>query len=313
MVRMTEKSKATIRLATRGSKLALTQTQRVADAITRVRPDLEVELVTVTTAPDVHLDRPVTEFGNKGAFVFDLEDAIREGKADAAVHSMKDVPGDIPEDMAIVAVAERVDPRDALVSRTGKSLENLPPGAHIGTSSVRRAGQLLRLRPDLNIRSMRGNVDSRLRRLREGGFDGIIVAAAGMERLGISMDISENFSPEKMVPAAGQGMLCVEAPVDSKFSQLWSAIDIADESICAAAERAFIRVLGADCHSAAGCLCTLKGDRVVINGMVCSPDGKRFEAVEVSGKREEAEKLAEQAAEDILKRGGEEILRAPAQ
>ena len=310
---MTEKSKAIIRLATRGSKLALTQTQRVADAIKKARPDLEVELVTVTTAPDVYLDRPVTEFGNKGAFVHDLEDAIRGGKADAAVHSMKDVPGDIPEDMAIVAVAERVDPRDALVSRTGKTLENLPPGAHIGTSSVRRAGQRLRIRPDLHIRSMRGNVDSRLRRLREGGFDGIIVAAAGMERLGIDLEISENFAPEKMVPAAGQGMLCVEASNDSPFGELWAAIDIADESLCAAAERAFIRVLGADCHSAAGCICTLKGDRVVINGMVCTPDGKRYEAVEVSGKRDEAEKLAVQAAHDILKRGGEEILRAPAE
>lgn len=306
---MTDKTISTIRLATRGSKLALAQTEWVRRAIMAARPGIQVELVTVTTAPDVHLDRPVTEFGNKGAFVQDLEDVVRRGEADAAVHSLKDVPGELPQDMAIVAVRDRMDPRDALVSRSGKGLMRLPPGAHIATSSIRRAGQLLRIRPDVHIRAIRGNVDTRLRRLRDGGLDGIIVAAAGMTRLGLELEISEFLAPEVMVPAPGQGTLCVEAPVDSPYAALWKEIDSPEVSVASRAERAFVRVLGADCHSAAGCLCEVKGDRVLLRAMVCTPDGSRYEATEVAGSRADAEPLAQSAARELLSRGAEELLR----
>ncbi|HWQ14357.1 MAG TPA: hydroxymethylbilane synthase, partial [Roseiflexaceae bacterium] len=194
-------------IGTRASKLALAQTHMVRAALLAAHPGLEVAVQHITTKGDVILDRPLSAIGDKGLFVVEIEEALRAGRVDIAVHSAKDLPSALPPDMALVAFPRRADPRDALVSRGGLRLAALPAGALVGTSSLRRACQLRALRPDLRVEDLRGNVDTRLRKLRDGRYDAIVLAAAGLQRLGLDHEVTEYLAPEVMVPAVGPGVL----------------------------------------------------------------------------------------------------------
>lgn len=299
-----------LRLATRGSALALWQANRVKDTIHRVFPQLEVELVVVTTPPDRNPEKPLHSMGgDKGLFVKEVEDAIRQGRADAAVHSLKDVPSTLSEDMLLAAFPERADVRDVLVSSAAQSVQSLSPGARVGTSALRRRGQLLRLRPDLVVEEVRGNVDTRIRKVAEGVYDAMILAGAGISRIGCTGHISEWLSPDDFIPAAGQGAICVEAPRDTPYIDLWRAIDNPATKICVETERDFVRALGADCRSAAGALCELEHGELRLRGVVCSADGSRHLPVELYCSACSSSDTAKRAAELLLQKGAAEILQ----
>lgn len=297
-----------IRLATRGSALALHQAYRVVSAIRHRCPGVEVELVTLTTTADRLSDRPLREFGDKGLFVRELEQAMLGGRADAAVHSMKDLPCDLPDGLQLAAVTERENAFDALLMHGKSSLHTLPAGSRLATSSLRRQGQLMWIRNDLKIVPVRGNVDTRVRKLREGEFDAMILAVAGLSRLNLSGAISHVMTLKEMIPAAGQGAIGVEAPIDSPFADVWKRIDqrIARLTVCT--ERAFIRSIGADCRTPAACHCLLEGAKLHIHAMVCSPDGVHYLRTEHTSEPSKAQTAAEAAAHDLLSRGAADIL-----
>ena len=268
-----------------------------------------MKLVIISTTPDRRPETPLGALGgDKGLFVAEVEQAIRDGRADAAVHSLKDVPGDLPEDMELVALPERADPRDALLTRANVPLNGLPQGAHVGTSALRRRGQLLRLRPDLRISEVRGNVDTRVRKLREGQFDAMLLASAGLDRLGLDGEIAERLPFEKMLCAAGQGAMAVEAPVGTAFSNLWRQLDNAEVRTCIEAERTFVRAIGADCNSAAGCLCEVHGEEVRLRAVVISSDGAQSLNFDEQGLACATDDLAMRAAEEMLRQGARAIL-----
>ena len=238
----------TIRIATRRSKLALWQAEHVADLLRRAHPALVVELVPMTTQGDRVLDRALAEVGGKGLFVKELETALEEGRAHLAVHSLKDVPMELPPGFVLGAVLEREDPRDAFVSPRHRTLDDLPQGACVGTSSLRRAAQLLALRPDLRIEPLRGNLDTRLRKLDEGQFDAIVLAAAGLKRLGLEARIASLFDTARMTPAAGQGALGIEMRADAaEVGRRLSALVHRPTWLAVQAERAVSRALGGSC------------------------------------------------------------------
>jgi len=298
-----------LRLATRGSALALWQANRVADLVRARFPEQPVELVVVTTQPDRMPEKALHEMGgDKGLFVKEVEDVIRQGRADAGVHSLKDVPGDVPDDMLLVAFPERADTRDVLVSNKSGGLDELLQGALVGTSALRRRGQLLRLRPDLRVEEVRGNVDTRIRKVREGQYDAMILAGAGITRLGLQHEIAEWFHSESFLPAAGQGAISVEAPQDTAFSHIWRQLDDPGIRACVETERELVHRLGADCRSAAGALCTLDHGELRLRGMVCSPDGAQYLPVELYCSACAANDTARRAAEILLEQGARKIL-----
>lgn len=299
-----------VRLATRASALALWQAGRVAEIIGQRCPGVRVELVRVSTVADRHAQRPIREFGDKGVFVKEIEEAILCGNADAGVHSLKDVPGELPEGLDIVAVPERSDPRDVLVTRTGGGLDSLQPGAEMATSSLRRRGQLLRMRPDLVTVEVRGNVETRLQKLRDGRFDALVMAAAGLRRLGRAGEIAEHFATDRMVPAAGQGAIAVEAPAASEFADIWQRIDNPDLAACVCAERDFVAALGGDCHTPVGCHCRIEQGTLSLAAMVCSADGREYLEWTGACGVAEAPGLARTAAQETLDRGGAAIVAA---
>ncbi len=285
-----------IRLATRGSRLALAQAGRAADAIRRQVRGVTVELVPVKTTGDRIPNRPLAEFGDKAVFVREIEDAILGGRADAGVHSLKDLPADLPKGLRIGSVVERGDVREALVSRNGLTLERLRPGAVVGTSSLRRQGQILNARGDLRVQALRGNVETRLAHLAEGRYDAIVVAAAGLERLGLLDRATELLDPAIFVPAAGQGAIVLEVPTRSRFRAAWDAVDDARARLCVEAERAFTRAVGADCNSSVACWCRLARTRVTFIAGHWNPDGCSSCGVVLSAPKEEARRLARDAA-----------------
>jgi hydroxymethylbilane synthase len=299
-----------LRLATRSSALALYQANRVAELIGGKYPDIKVRLVHITTSGDRLQTRPLREFGDKGLFVKEIEEAITRGEADAGVHSLKDVPGELPQGFELPAFPERADPRDALLTHSGRTLSQLPLGAVLGTSSLRRQGQILRIRPDLQILPVRGNVDTRVRKLRNGEFGALILAAAGLHRLGMHAEISEVLSVEEMIPAPGQGIIAVEAPANSPFANVWSELNDPGCETAGLAEREFSRRVGADCRTPAACHCRFEGDRAQILAMVCSPDGRQCITTEQGGSASSAVELAGAAARDVLAQGAEAIIAA---
>ena len=301
-------SRRTLRLATRGSALALHQARRVAGAIHTRCPDVDVEIVNVTTAADRLADKPLREFGDKGLFVRELEQAMLAGRADAAVHSMKDLPGDLPDGLQLAAVTERENAFDALLVNGKSSLHTLPAGSRLATSSLRRQGQIMWIRSDLRILPVRGNVDTRVRKLHEGEFDAMVLAVAGLSRLNLSGAISHVMTLREMIPAAGQGAIGVEAPIDSAFADVWRRIDQRLARLTVCTERAFIRSIGADCRTPAACHCVLEGARLHIYAMVCSADGVHYLRTEHTSDPGKAQAAAEAAARDLLARGAAEIL-----
>ena len=296
-------------IATRKSKLALTQTEWVRGRILATHPEMEVDVLRIRTTGDKVLDKPLAKIGGKGLFVKEIEEALLDGRADLAVHSMKDMPADVPAGLVIGAVPERENPGDALISRGGRHLDAIPEGARIGTSSLRRGAQLLARRPDLHIVPMRGNVDTRLRKLEAGEVDAIILAAAGLSRLGLSDRITQVLPADLMLPAIGQGALAIEIrDGDAATSEAIRVINDAETEITVSAERAFLGTIGGGCEVPVAAAAHLDGERITLRGFVGSVDGHRSIYREGAGEQQDAEALGRAIAREILEAGGEAIL-----
>jgi len=297
-----------IRIATRQSELALWQAEHVADILKRQDDVKKVELVPLSTRGDEILDRSLQKIGGKGLFIKELEVAMQEGRADIAVHSMKDVPVDMPAGFCIAAVLPRASAADALV---GKTLEELPEGARVGSSSLRRVAQLKLLRPDLNIEALRGNVNTRLAKLVNGDFDAIVLAEAGLERLGLAESISQVFTPDEMLPAAAQGVIGIECLADNvELRALLASINNGPASRTCLAERTVARILQANCQSPVAAHATTVGGVMTIKALVAMPDGSQVVRDGVGGSSDDAERLATQLAEQLIANGASEILAA---
>ena len=300
----------TLRIATRKSALALWQAEHVAERLRRAHPGLRVELIGMVTRGDKILDSPLAKVGGKGLFVKELEQGLLEGRADLAVHSMKDVPVDFPAGLGLTAILAREDPRDAFVSNRFPRPDALPPGARVGTSSLRRQCQLAARYPGWAICNLRGNVNSRLAKLDAGEYDAIILAAAGLKRLGLAERIARPLEPEFSLPAIGQGAIGVECRLDdARMRELVAALDDPATRIRVAAERAFNARLQGGCQVPIAGYAVLEGDRLWLRGLVGEPDGSRIVAGEIRGPTDAASTLGATLAEDLLGRGADAILR----
>jgi hydroxymethylbilane synthase len=327
-------TKRKIVIATRGSKLALWQAEWIKSLLGEIDPEFDIELNKIKTTGDKILDVPLAQVGGKGLFVKEIEEAMLRGEADLAVHSMKDVPTDLPEGLHLSAITKREDPRDAFIARTQsipngfatgqaehrtqiiKGFKDLPHGANVGTSSLRRICQLLNKRPDLKITQLRGNVDTRLRKLDEGLFDAIILATAGVKRLGYADRITEKLPVDISLPAIGQGAVGIECRVDDEFiNSLLAKLDHEETSVCVRAERAFLKKLEGGCQVPIAAYARLDSpgllttdSKLIISGLVGSLDGKTLIKASLEGKPEEAESLGLKVAENLLSKGAKEIL-----
>jgi len=297
-----------LRIATRKSQLALWQAEHVATLLRRAHAALEIELVPMLTQGDRIQDRSLAAIGGKGLFIKELEVALEERRADIAVHSMKDLPGDLPEGLGIAAVLERADPRDALLS-AAPGLGDLPRGARVGTSSLRRQAQLLAVRPDLKIETLRGNVDTRLRRLDAGEMDAIVLACAGLIRLGLEPRITERLDPKICLPSVAQGVIGVECRNDDAATRaLLGVLNHPATRVALDAERAFAHRLGGSCQSPIAAHARLDGARLVLEGLVAEPDGTRLFRDSLSGSIEAPADLGLKLAERILAAGAGPLL-----
>jgi hydroxymethylbilane synthase len=300
-----------IRIATRKSALALWQAEYVKARLEQAHPGLRVTLVPMVSRGDKLLDSPLSKIGGKGLFVKELETALLENEADIAVHSMKDVPMDFPEGLGLFCICEREDPRDAFVSNTYASLDELPKGSIVGTSSLRRQAQLLTRRPDLEIRFLRGNVNTRLAKLDAGEYDAIILAAAGLIRLGFEDRITSAISVDDSLPAGGQGAVGIECrSVDSEIHALLAPLHHQDTATRVTAERALNKHLNGGCQVPIACYAVLEGDQVWLRGLVGDPSGGLLLSAQARAPRGDAESLGVQVAEDLLSQGAGDILKA---
>ncbi len=301
----------TVRIATRKSPLALWQAEYVRDRLLAKYPDLQIELVKMVTQGDKILDTPLAKVGGKGLFVKELEQGMLRGDADIAVHSMKDVPVKFPVGLHLAVICEREDPRDAFVSNTYASVDELPRGARVGTSSLRRQCQLRAKRPDLDILDLRGNVNTRLRKLDEGNYDAIILASAGLKRLGFEDRIRSCLSTEQSLPAIGQGAVGIETRSDdARIHTLIAHLNDVHTQTCVLAERAMNHRLEGGCQVPIAGFAELDGGRLRMRGLVGRPDGGEVIRGEIEGPAAEAEKLGTALADDLLSRGAGAILKA---
>ena len=299
----------TLRIATRKSPLALWQSEHVADRLRQAHPGLHVELVPMSTRGDEVLDRSLAAIGGKGLFLKELELAMLRGEADCAVHSLKDVPMELDEPFALPAMLTRHDPADGFVSNLYASLDALPIGARVGTSSLRRQAQLRALRPDLELLDLRGNVNTRLAKLDAGEYDAIVLACAGLERLGMGARIRERLQAPRFIPAAAQGAVAVEVRAgDAATAALFAPLHHADTAACTDAERTMTRLLGGSCRVPIAAYATLKGDKLSLEGLV--GDAKTGKTVRgyASGPASEPEKRGEQVADMLVARGADALL-----
>lgn len=300
-----------LRIATRKSPLALWQAEHVRNALRALHPGLSVELVEMTTKGDKILDTPLAKIGGKGLFVKELEQGMLENQADLAVHSMKDVPVELPEGLHLPVIMAREEPFDAFVSQHHAGLDELPQGAHVGTASLRRQCQILRLRPDLRISPLRGNVGTRLGKLDSGEFDAIILAAAGLKRLGLEDRIRRVVTPDAILPAIGQGAIGIECRRDDpEVAALIAPLDDLATHTRVLAERALNRRLEGGCQVPIAGFAELAGEELYLRGLVGSPDGKKILRGEFRAPATEAEALGKQVAEDLLAQGAEHLLKA---
>jgi len=298
-----------VRIATRQSPLALWQAEYVQQHLLTCHPGLRVELVPMVTRGDVILDTPLAKVGGKGLFVKELEQAMLSDRADIAVHSMKDVPVEFPAGLGLMTICEREDPHDAFVSHHYASVDALPHGAVVGTSSLRRQCQLSARRPDLIIRSLRGNVGTRLSKLDAGEYDAIILAAAGLKRLGLHERIRQIMPAEESLPAVGQGAVGIECRLDDHETiALLAALNDEDTACRVRAERAMNTRLEGGCQVPIGSYAILEGDQLWLRGLVGSPDGSQMICGERRGPRSEAEQMGISLAEELLDKGAREIL-----
>lgn len=298
-----------IRIATRKSALALWQAEYVKARLEQAHPGLKVSLVPMVSRGDKLLDAPLAKIGGKGLFVKELETALLENEADIAVHSMKDVPMDFPEGLGLFCICEREDPRDAFVSNTYDSLDALPPGSVVGTSSLRRQAQLLARRPDLKIHFLRGNVNTRLAKLDAGEYDAIILAAAGLIRLGFEARIRASISVDDSLPASGQGAVGIECrTADAEIHALLAPLHHAETAARVTAERALNKRLNGGCQVPIACYALREGEQLWLRGLVGQPDGGLL--LRAEGRGSDAEALGVQVAEQLLAQGAEAILKA---
>lgn len=301
-------------IATRESSLALWQAEHVKARLQALYPDLDIQLLGMTTQGDRILDVTLNKIGGKGLFVKELETALAEGRADLAVHSLKDVPMHLPEGFALAAILQREDPRDALVSNHYASLEDLPAGAVVGTSSLRRESQLRARFPHLVVKPLRGNVQTRLRKLDEGEFDAIVLAAAGLKRLGLTDRIRLELSPEQSLPAVGQGALGIEIRADREdVLALLAPLNDAETAACVTAERAMSRALGGSCQVPLGGYAELQGGMLTLRAFVAEPDGSVVYAAQAQAPAAEAEQLGQQLAAQLSEQGAAAIIAQLAQ
>jgi hydroxymethylbilane synthase len=298
-----------LRIATRKSPLALWQANHVRDALMARNPGLDVELFTMSTQGDKILDTPLAKVGGKGLFVKELELGILEGRADLAVHSMKDVPVEFPQGLGLAAILEREDPRDALISNTISSIEALPQGARVGTSSLRRQCQLRARRADLEVLDLRGNVNTRLAKLDNGDYDAILLAAAGVKRMGWEDRITELLPPEQFLPAIGQGAIGIEIRVaDDRVNRFVEALNDEQAATRIRAERALNARLQGGCQVPIAGYSEISHGVMVLRALVGRPDGTELVQGVISGKPEDAEELGQVLADDLLSRGAKQIL-----
>ena len=299
---------ALLKIGTRGSKLALTQTGLVRDALARAVPALAapdaIEIVVIKTTGDAIQDRPLSEAGGKGLFVKEIEEAMLDGRIDAAVHSMKDMPTAQPAGLAITAFLPREDVRDVLIAGDVRRIADLAPGATVGTSALRRRAQLLHRRPDLKVVTFRGNVDTRLAKRERGEVDATFLALAGLKRLGMG-DVGAPVPEDEMLPAVGQGAVCIECRADDARTRGWlAAIDHAATGTCVAAEHAMLAVLDGSCRTPIAGHAILTGDAIHLRGLIAKPDGAQMITVERRGAASDAPALGRDAGLELLRRGG---------
>ena len=301
-----------IRIATRKSELALWQAKHVAGKLDELPQVSNVTLVPLTTRGDEILDKSLQKIGGKGLFIKELEVAMQVGEADIAVHSMKDVPAEMPPGFCIAAVLERASPADALVSATACNFSELPVGAVIGSSSLRRQAQLLALRPDVSVNPLRGNVATRLGKLDNGDYQAIVLASAGLQRLGLQSRISEEFDPQQMLPAAAQGVIGIECEENrDELRELLAALEHAETKMTTIAERAVALTLGANCQSPVASFATIVDGTLTIDTLVASIDGCRIVREQATGSASDAAQIGTRAAERLLEQGVNDILREP--
>jgi hydroxymethylbilane synthase len=302
--------KQKIKIGTRGSALALWQAEWVKSELEKRYQGMTVTLTKIKTTGDKILDVPLAKVGGKGLFVKEIEEAMLANEIDIAVHSMKDVPTFFPDGLHLSCITKREDPRDALLTRNGVTFKELPKGANVGTSSLRRQAQLMNIRPDFVIHQLRGNVDTRLRKLKEGQFDAIILAAAGIKRLGLAENVTEYIDPEISLPAIGQGALGIECRVDDReLNDLIAFFNHADSRTCVTGERALLRRLEGGCQVPIACYGRMKEGKLHLTGLVGSVDGKRIIKDTIEGAPDTAEKLGVTLAEKLLVQGADVILR----
>ena len=298
-----------LKIGTRGSQLALFQANWVKERLVQAHPDLKVTLVKIKTTGDKIQDAPLAKIGGKGLFVKEIEEALLQKRIDLAVHSIKDVPTEFPEGLYLSVITKREDARDVLISKDGKPLKDLPKGAKIGTSSLRRQAQLLHFRSDFELIPLRGNLDTRLKKLRTMNLDAIVLALAGVKRLGLDEKITEIIPPEVSLPAIGQGALGIETRmVDQEVESQIRFLNDRDSSIAISAERAFLKKLEGGCQVPIAAFARIVGTTLQIDGMVGTIDGKRLIRHPVEGPIEKAESLGVELAEILLGEGAKEIL-----
>ncbi|OFV89876.1 MAG: hydroxymethylbilane synthase [Acidobacteria bacterium RBG_16_68_9] len=298
-----------MRIGTRGSRLARVQAGWVQARLSAAVPGLTSELVIIRTTGDRIIDRPLSAVGGKGLFVKEIEEALLAGEVDCAVHSLKDLPAELAPGLVLAAVPEREDPRDVLLTRQGAGLADLPRGAQVGTSSLRRAALVRAVRPDLRVMGLRGNVDTRLRKLSEGVIDALLLAWAGLRRLGIVHPHVEPLPADEFVPAIGQGALALESRCDAT-AELLGAIEDRPSRHAIEAERAFLLAVGGSCVTPLAAHATVAGQALTLRALIAQPDGARVLRGEREGRADDGVRLGTELAHALLEQGGAEILRA---
>jgi hydroxymethylbilane synthase len=303
--------KTSICIGTRGSTLALWQANHVKQNIENAFPDIRVDIKIIKTTGDRITDRPLAMVGGKGLFVKEIEAALLDGSIDLAVHSMKDMPGDLPDGLVIGAIPERANPFDVLICAQGTRLKDYPKGAVIGTSSLRRGSQLKHMRPDLEIKSIRGNLNTRLKKLKSGEYAAIVLAAAGLERLGQGSEITEYLTEADMVPAVGQGALCIETRAnDLEIADILSTLDHDSTRICVTGERAFLKEIEGSCHIPVACFGKHQDSKILLTAVVASEDGESFIKETIESTPEQVAPKGRELANIVLEKGGQRILEA---
>ena len=300
--------RTTLRIGTRRSRLALWQANWVKGRLERQWPRLDVALVPIVTSGDKIRDRALSQVGGKGLFVKEIEEALLDGRADLAVHSVKDLPAVFPDGLVLSAVPQREDARDVLISRGGETLDDVPDGARVGTSSLRRQALLLHLRPDLRVETLRGNVDTRLRKHREGVVDATVLAAAGLKRLGLMPAQAHVLSEELFLPAIGQGAIGIETRDGTDVAEFVQPLHDRESGLEVTTERAFLRAVGGDCRTPLAAKASVRPDGVHLDALIASPDGRTVLREQETGPADDAVGLGARLAARLLSQGGREIL-----